>query len=1234
MAVNTQLVVTFNHAIQLGEGEIIEIRDIPYNNSILDIDLPNSEVAVSGNTLTISLPFDLPSGKEYKLSMESGAVKNLSGKAFEGIQDATSWTFKTENSAPEFSGNQQEITVGPNTIFNSAINTSDPDYNQLVLSSVNLPSWLNIGVEGTVETIAGGSSGNGSSSDGTGTTAILSDSYGIAMAPDGTMYFSDDGGNLIRSVTTDGVVTTIAGSIEGDSDGAALTAKFNKPKGLVFDANGILYIVDSNNYTIRKLDTDGTVTTIAGVSGSQGSNDGTLATATFNNPRDIAIDSHGNLLVTDHSCIRKIDLSNNTVSTFAGSQTGPYGNRNGAASQALFGALFGIVIDANDNVFVNDRSNHLIKKVNTQGLVTTYAGSGTRGIKNGVASEAQFSKPEAIEIDTEGNIYVYDAYWYQLRKISPTGIVTTLAGSKQGNNDGVANEVQFNQVLGIVKHPNGLLYITEAYKGAIRSVVPSGLLQGTSPAVSGKHIIDLQVTDPFGALATQSYTINVDADGPQIQNLSPANSATEISLGTKLTFVFDEAVTRGTGTITIYDKSNATEVEVMQVTNELAVSINDKTVEVSLANALQSGTTYYVNIASSAFTDQYGNSFNGLTDTTSWTFSTVNTLPVFTSTPIEEGIVDQEYAYAFTATDADGDALAYTVTTKPSWLALEQEVNVSTLAGSSARGSADGAGAAAQFNYPTSVALDNAGNLYVSDTYNHKIRKITSTGVVSTLAGSSGGYTDGTGTAAKFKLPRGVAVDKDENVYVSDSGNHKIRKITPNGVVSTLAGSSGGYADGTGTAAKFKNPYGIAVDKDENVYVADYMNHKIRKITSTGVVSTLAGSISGDKDGIGMEAQFQNPYGIAVDKDENVYVADYINHKIRKITSTGVVSTLAGSGAMGFADGTGTSAKFKFPLGVAVDGDGNVYVGDKNNNKIRKITSTGVVSTLAGSTAGFADGTGTAAQFYYPSGVAVDKDGNVYVSDYVNHKIRKITNQIKMVLTGTPGVEDIGDHQVVLEANDGNGGTVQQTFIISVKGKPSVTAAATTDITSSGVKLHGNVTSDGNATITERGFIYSKITDNANPTRSEVNDTDVFIQYSAGTTGSFSESIRDLDVNETYSYRAFATNSVGTTESSVQTFTTQNTAPTFTSSPTLTFQEGDTYTYTATVNDIDSDLVSMSVSTLPSWVSAEIIPFGKVTTFAGGTLANANFNTPFDVAIDSNGYLYVADTSKPLYQKN
>ena len=325
---------------------------------------------------------------------------------------------------------------------------------------------------------------------------------------------------------------------------------------------------------------------------------------------------------------------------------------------------------------------------------------------------------------------------------------------------------------------------------------------------------------------------------------------------------------------------------------------------------------------------------------------------------------------------------------------------VSTLAGQSGPyGSADGSGAAARFDHPDGIARDAAGNLYVVDAFNSTIRKITPAGEVTTLAGQAGssGSADGSGSAARFIYPSGIACDAAGNLYVTDFGN-TIRKITLAGAVTTLAGKAGprDSADGSGAAARFSNPTGIAGDAAGNLYVADTFNSTIRKITPAGKVTTLAGKAGslGSADGSGTAARFYYPTGIAGDAAGNLCVADTLNSTIRKITPAGEVTTLAGNaGSPGSADGSGAAARFNWPLGIAGDAAGNLYVADTFNSTIRKITPAGKVTTLAGQagSVGSADGSGAAARFSHPEGVACDAAGNLYVADTGNNIIRKIT---------------------------------------------------------------------------------------------------------------------------------------------------------------------------------------------------------------------------------------------------
>ena len=397
-----------------------------------------------------------------------------------------------------------------------------------------------------------------------------------------------------------------------------------------------------------------------------------------------------------------------------------------------------------------------------------------------------------------------------------------------------------------------------------------------------------------------------------------------------------------------------------------------------------------------------------------------NTPPTFTSTPVTSINDNQTYSDTITTSDVDHNFVTITATTIPSWLSLNTlNGNVlSVFAGQSSisGGYADGTGTAAQFNRPEGVSKDALGNFYIADSYNNAIRKVSSSGVVTTLAGGGMGSADGTGNYASFYFPRGVAVDTSTgNIYVADTYNHEIRKITPDGVVTTFAGSTTfGFADGTGTAARFNNPTGLAVDASGNIYVADQDNNCIRKITPAGVVTTFAGSTtSGSADGTGTAAQFNNPSDVTIDASGTLYVADKGNNRIRKITPAGVVTTLAGS-TQGFADGTGTTARFYSPTGIAVDDSGNIYVADYNNNRIRKITSSGVVSTVV--------------QCNYPTGVAIDVQGNIYVTDGHN-QIDKIAGTT--ILSGNASGH-AGTYSVVLNANDGQGGSTNQSFTITV----------------------------------------------------------------------------------------------------------------------------------------------------------------------------------------------------------
>jgi hypothetical protein len=363
-----------------------------------------------------------------------------------------------------------------------------------------------------------------------------------------------------------------------------------------------------------------------------------------------------------------------------------------------------------------------------------------------------------------------------------------------------------------------------------------------------------------------------------------------------------------------------------------------------------------------------------------------------------------------------------------------QSYTFTTIAGVAPHsGTADGTNSDARFFGPAGLALDGAGNIYVSDVDNHTIRKLAPAGtnwIVSTLAGLAGtpGSADGTNDEARFNHPSAVAVDTATNLFVTDNYNQTVRKLTPigtNWVVSTVAGLAGlkGFADGTNSDARFNAPRAVAVDSSDGLYVTDELNYTVRGVKPFGtnwVTSTLAGvggnADGGFVDGTNGDAEFNLPFGITRHSGGNLYVADLGNNAIRRIAPMGpdwVTTTVAGfSGNPGTNDGPASTAMFNGPNGITVDASETLYVADQFNDTIRKVAPTGsswMVSTLGGLAlhAGSADGTGTGARFYGPSGIVVDKAGNLFVADSFNNTIRK----------GTPASTPLPTLQILLSAN-------------------------------------------------------------------------------------------------------------------------------------------------------------------------------------------------------------------------
>lgn len=518
----------------------------------------------------------------------------------------------------------------------------------------------------------------------------------------------------------------------------------------------------------------------------------------------------------------------------------------------------------------------------------------------------------------------------------------------------------------------------------------------------------------------------------------------------------------------------------------------------------------------------------------------------------------------------------------PAQLTVNLGTVITTFAGQAGFfGSTDGTGASARFNSPANIAIDSVGNVYIADTANHVIRKMTSSGVVTTLAGSPNftGTSDGNGASARFNSPQGIAVDNVGNVYVADTSNHTIRFISTIGDVTTIAGGAGvsGAVDGNGTSARFFGPTALVVDASGNIYVADSSNHAIRRISNTRDVTTLAGVMGslGFADGNGASARFSTPSGITIDSAGNLYVADSLNQVIRRVTSGGTVTTLAGlAGNAGVTDGVGANARFNHPTGLAVDVSGNLYITDTFSSTLRKLVlSTSDVTTIAGLalSTGFADGAGQTARFNQPIGVAVDFAGAIYIADTRNHTIRRSGSAI------APQIQTHPANQV-----SAIGGTVS--FSASATGAPLPgyqwqRAAATAP--DSFVSLTNDGTYSGVSTST---LTVTNVTSAMNGDR----------------------------------FRVIANNGVSPTAASNTALLTVGTAPVFTSATTAQFQAGRAGSFVVTATS--DPAATFSAVNLPSWAT-----LNPATGEISGTPPDTS-GSPFTVTITATNGIAVTQT--------
>ncbi|PTR01539.1 putative Ig domain-containing protein [Mucilaginibacter yixingensis] len=878
------------------------------------------------------------------------------------------------------------------------------------IKTINKGGVIPNGLYGKVTTLAGSRSPG--AVDAVGTLASFNNPANLTIDYDGNLFVVDQGNNAIRKVTPDGTVTTYAGTKKaGHDDGPRATATFGSPYTIAMDVTGNMYVFDNNSNTIRKITPNSGVTTFA-----QGNN-------ILHQSNAFTTDLQNNLYTSqsqDKDVLKIMpDGTTNVLATPSSS----------GANNSLSPA--GLAADANGNIWVTDYNARLIRKIMPDGTLSTLAGNSNApyGSRDGVGTNATFTDPVAMALDQAGNAYISDSWSFIIRKMAPDGMVTTLAGNgKDGYADGIGTASSFSYTGGLCPDAMGNLYVCDGNQQirkiiitgyAISPALPDGMVLNEDGTISGTPTAAATATDytitAYNGSGSSTCKVNIAVSlsaPPTITSFTP----TSAGIGAKVTITG----TNFTGTTTVsFGGMAATDFTVQSSTSILATVATGTTGNIAVTtpsgtatlagfsftgpkidsfSPASAATGGSVTITGEGFTDATSVSFGG-TPATSFVINSSTSITAvvgagstgYISVTTPNGTSSSQNGFVKVTTPpaniSYGNAQTYTVATPitpltplntGSEVPLATYGNVSVLAGSGFPGYAEGQGSAAAFTDPLAIAMTPDGNFYVADNNNpSSIRKVTPGGLVSTFVANSA---LGTSNTSGYFMLTGITADASGNLYVALGYDNVIKKITPQGVVSLFAGSGvAGSADGKGQLASFNGPRGLAVGPDGAVYVADVSNHMIRKITPDGTVTTLAGNtVYGNANGTGMAASFHQPMGVCVDIFGNVYVADGANNLIRKITPAGTVSTFAGSGKQGFADGKATEAAFNAPWAVTVDDLGNVYVMDILNNRMRKITQDGMVSTVANN-------------FNFPVSVILDNAGNALIVEQSGPQIKKVS---------------------------------------------------------------------------------------------------------------------------------------------------------------------------------------------------------------------------------------------------
>ena len=664
----------------------------------------------------------------------------------------------------------------------------------------------------TISTIAGNPVPNGTA------TNVGSGNYGVAVDASGDIYVADASNHAVRKINhTTGISTVIAGIGSSGSTGdggAATSAKLNAPRGVAVDSSGNVYIADTNNHRIRKIDTSGNISTFAGIglSGSTGDS-GAATSARINFPQSVAIDSSGNIYIADTSNhrIRQVDTSG-IISTFAGTGTAGSTGDGGAATSARLNNPRGIVIDGS-TFYIADTSNHRIRKI-ASGTITTFAGS-SAGLSgdNGAASSAQLSGPQAITMDSTGNLYIADTGNSRIRKIDTSGTITTIAGTSSGfsGDTGLATSAQLASPAGVGIDSSGIIYIGDTNNNRLRKIATDGTITtfaGTGVTTYGGDggvATSAQFSTPQGVAVDSAGNVYMaDSGHHRIRKIDTSGNISTYA---------------GTGTAGFTgDGGPATSA---RLNTPLGISI-DSSDNLYIAEGNNSrirkvatdGTITTVAGSSAGFSGDGG---------------------AATSAQINS---------PFGVVAGSGGVFYIADTGNQRIRKVDGSGNITTVAGTGSAGSSGDTGAAtsAQINTPMSGAIDSSGNYYFADYGNSKIRKVDTGGTITTVAGTGiSGFSgdNGAATSAQLNSPRSVAVDSTGNVYIADTSNSVIRKVDTSGTITSIAGTGGssGFSGdgGVATSAQLSSPQGVAVNSSGTVYIGDTSNRRIRRVMSVVV---------------------------------------------------------------------------------------------------------------------------------------------------------------------------------------------------------------------------------------------------------------------------------------------------------------------------------------------------------------------------------------------------------------